>query len=104
MYGEAPPRLIGVQLWPASSDRNAPAAEIAMKMRFGLLGSRMIVWSPIPPAPGDHCGPVPWPRRPASSCQVVPPSVDLKRAASSTPAYTVFGSVYDGSRCQTRLN
>ena len=26
------------------------------------------------------------PRRPASSCQVAPPSVDLKRAASSTPA------------------
>ena len=31
-------------------------------------------------------------------------SVERKMAASSTPAYTVFGSVSDGSRCQTRLN
>ena len=31
-------------------------------------------------------GPVPWPRRPASSCQVLPPSVERKMAASSTPA------------------
>ena len=38
-------------------------------MRFGLLGSRRMVCRPMPPAPGDHFGPVPWPRRPASSCQ-----------------------------------
>src|SRR5258705_7011697 len=58
----------------------------------------------MPPAPGCHIGPVPWPRSPASSCQVVPPSLERNRPASSTPAYAVSGSVCDGSRCQTRLN
>src|SRR2546425_7233751 len=58
----------------------------------------------MPPAPGVQRDPVSWPRRPESSCQFCPPSVDLKIAASSTPAYTVSGSVSDGSRCQTRLN
>src|ERR1700722_2114681 len=58
----------------------------------------------MPPAPGCHLGPVPWPRRTESSCQFCPPSVGLKIATSSTPAYTRVGSVYDGSRCQTRLN
>src|SRR5437763_10088667 len=57
----------------------------------------------MPPAPGCQS----WPfalRSPASSCQVFPPSVERNKAASSTPAYTVSGSVSDGSRCQTRLN
>src|SRR6185437_1635861 len=73
-------------------------------MRLGSDGSRMIVWRPMPPAPGDQCGPEPCPRKPASSFQDWPPSVDLKSAASSTPAYRVSGSVSEGSRCQTRLN
>src|SRR5882724_3775104 len=63
-----------------------------------------MVWRHSPPAPGCHLGPVPWPRSPASSCQVVPPSLVRNSPASSTPAYTVSGSVSDGSRCQTRLN
>ena len=33
MYCERSPRLIGCHVWPASSVRNAPAAEMAMKMR-----------------------------------------------------------------------
>src|SRR5262249_28999390 len=81
-----------------------PAAEMATKMRLELLGSRMMVCSPMPPAPGDQRGPVPCPRRPASSDQLLPPSVERKSAASSTPAKTTSGSVSDGSTCQTRLN
>ena len=102
--GTADPRLIGFQVAPPSSVRKAPAAEMAMHMRCGLLGSRMMVCRHMPPAPGCHLGPVPWPRRPGSSAQFWPPSVERKMAASSTPAYTVSGSVSDGSRCQTRLN
>ena len=52
MYCECRPRLIGFQVLPPSSVRNAPAAEMAMKIRSGLLGSRMIVCRHIPPAPG----------------------------------------------------
>src|SRR5919106_6671324 len=73
-------------------------------MRFGLLGSTRIVWRHMPPAPGCHLGPVPWPRSPGSSSHVLAPSLVRNNAASSTPAYTVSGSVSDGSRCQTRLN
>src|SRR5689334_4233921 len=58
----------------------------------------------MPPAPGCHFGPDSCPRRPASSFQVFPPSVVLKIAASSTPAYAVSGSLSDGSMCHTRLN
>src|SRR5216117_592666 len=104
MYCERRPWLIGFQVVPPSSERKAPAAEMATCIRRGLLGSSRIVWRHIPPAPGCHLGPVPWPRRPASSCHVVPPSLVRNRPASSTPAYTVSGSVSDGSRCQTRLN
>src|ERR1700733_4428636 len=104
MYFEYNPRLIGFQLLPASSVRNAPAAEIAIHILCGLLGSRIIVCRHIPPAPGCQLGPVPCPRSPESSCQFSPPSVERKMAASSTPAYTVSGSVSEGSRCHTRLN
>src|SRR5579863_9991553 len=58
----------------------------------------------MPPAPGCQCGPESCLRSPDNSVQLVPPSVDSNRAASSTPAYTVSGSVNEGSRCQTRLN
>src|SRR6266567_5901733 len=64
----------------------------------------MTVCRHMPPAPGCHLGPVPWPRRPGSSCQFLPPSLERNSAASSTPAYTVSGSLSDGSKCQTRLN
>src|SRR5881398_2635573 len=104
MYCERRPLLIGFQVLPPSSVRNAPAAEMAIHIRRGLLGSRMIVCRHMPPAPGCHDGPVPCSRSPGSSCQLPPPSVDRNSAASSTPAYTVSGSVSDGSRCQTRLN
>src|SRR5919198_1328483 len=104
MYWECRPRLIGFHVLPPLSDRNAPAAEMATNSRCGFSGSMRIVWRHRPPAPGCHLGPVPWPRRPASSCHVLPPSCVWNRAASSTPAYTASGSVCDGSRCHTRLN
>src|SRR5579864_305681 len=104
MYFEYSPLLIGFQVAPPSSVRNAPAAEIAMYMRCALVGSRMIVCRHMPPAPGCHFGPVPCPRSPESSCQFLPPSVERNSAASSTPAYTVSGSLSEGSRCHTRLN
>src|SRR5438309_9859939 len=72
-------------------------------MRWGLLRSSMMVCKHIPPAPGCHRLPF-TSRSPASSCQVCPPLPDRNKAASSIPAYTVSGSVSDGSRCQTRLN
>src|SRR3954452_15668828 len=73
-------------------------------MRWGLVGASTMVSRHMPPAPGCHLGPVPWPRSEAISCQVLPASVERKRAASSTPAYTVSGLSSDGSTCQTRLN
>ncbi len=79
-------RTMGLQLSPASSVRNTPATEMAMKIRLGLLRSRRIVCNPMPPAPGAHLGPDPWPRNPASSCHDCPPSVVRNKAASSTPA------------------
>src|SRR5215471_2649002 len=104
MYCDLSPRLIGFQVSPPSSVRKAPAAEIAIHILFGLLGSRIMVCRHIPPAPGCQLGPVPCPRKPESSFQFCPPSVERKIAASSTPAYTVSASVREGSRCQTRLN
>ena len=52
------PRLIGRQVVPPSSVRNAPAAEMATKIRCGLLGSITIVCRHKPPAPGAQFGPV----------------------------------------------
>src|SRR5436190_12513776 len=75
-YGDLSPRLIAFHVLPPSSVRKAPAAEIAMNMRLGFVGSRTIVCNPMPPAPGDHLGPVPWPRSPAISCEDLPPSVE----------------------------
>src|SRR5579863_247096 len=77
---------------------------MAIWTRWALLGSRRIVCRHMPPAPGCHVGPVPCPRKPESSCHDWPPSAERNKAASSTPAYTVSGSVSDGSKCQTRLN
>src|SRR2546427_8875488 len=65
MYCERRPRLIGFQVVPPSSERKAPAAEMATYIRRGLLGSSRTVCRHIPPAPGCHFGPVPWPRSPA---------------------------------------
>src|SRR6266516_45562 len=45
MYCECRPRLIGRHVLPPSSVRNAPAAEMAMYIRWGLLGSRRIVFA-----------------------------------------------------------
>src|SRR5438132_14420388 len=73
-------------------------------MRPGSVGSIKIVWRHKPPAPGAHFDPVACSRSPLSSCQLFAPSVVRNIAASSTPAYTVSGSLSDGSRCQTRLN
>ena len=75
-----------------------------MNIRCAFVGSINIVCRHRPPAPGCHFDPVPWFRSPGSSCQLFPPSVVRNIAASSTPAYTVSGSLSDGSRCQTRLN
>src|SRR6476660_6086139 len=104
MYDDLRPWLIGVHVLPLSSLRNDPADEMAVMIRSLLVGSRMIVCRHRPPAPGAHVGAVLWVRRPDSSSHDVPPLVDLKSAASSTPAKTVSGSVSDGSRCQTRKN
>src|SRR5436853_426459 len=104
MYCDFSPRLIGSHVVPPSSVRKAPAAEIATYIRLGFVGSRTIVCKHMPPAPGCHLGPVPCPRSPESSCQFFPPSFERNSAASSTPAYTVSGSVTEGSRCHTRLN
>src|SRR5579859_7008419 len=76
---------------------------MAMTRRSGFFGSWMMVCRHRPPAPGAHEGAVGWWRSASSSCQLLPASVDLKRAASSTPAYTVSASVSDGSRCHTRV-
>src|SRR6266478_2877601 len=104
MVADLSPLLIGFHVLPPSSVRNAPAAEIAIKIRFGSLGSRMTVCRHMPPAPGAQCGPEPCPRNPESSSQFCPPSAERNRAASSTPAYTSSTFVSDGSRCQMRLN
>ena len=48
------PAIDRLPCFPASSVRNAPADEIAMKMRSGLSGSRRIVCRHIPPAPGGQ--------------------------------------------------
>jgi hypothetical protein len=104
MPSERSPRLIGCQVAPASSLRKAPAEEIATKIRRGLLGATMIVCRHMPPAPGCQDGADGCVRSPGSSCHVWPPSVVRKSAASSTPAYTVSGSVRDGSRCHTFAN
>ena len=58
---------MGFQVRPASSERKAPAAEMAMTMRLGLVGSRMMVWRQRPPAPGCQWGPDSVWRRPGSS-------------------------------------
>src|SRR4051794_13926043 len=79
------PLLIGLKVLPPSSERNAPAAEMAMVMRLGLEGSSKIVCRHRPPAPGDHFSPLA-PRRAEISCHVAPPLVVLNSAASSTPA------------------
>ena len=86
MCSEFSPRLIGLHVVPPSSDRNAPAAEMAMNILCLFEGSSRIVWRHRPPAPGAQCGPEPWPRRPGISLHVWPPSVVRNNAASSTPA------------------
>src|ERR1017187_5541439 len=68
MPSERRPRFMGRQVWPASSVRNTPAAEIAMNIRLGSLGSRMMVCRHIPPAPGCQDGPDGWPRSPGRAC------------------------------------
>ena len=93
---------MGFQVAPASSDRNAPAAEMAMTMRSGCARSSRMVCRHMPPAPGIQPAAVALVRRPGSSVQVAPPSVVRKSAASSTPARQVSGSVSEGSRCHTR--
>src|SRR5665213_518114 len=98
------PWLIAFHVSPPSSVRNAPADEIAINIRFSLLGSSTIVCRHIPPAPGCQCGPDPCFRSPDNSSQFFPPSPDRNIAASSIPAYTVSASVSEGSKCHTRLN
>src|SRR5438067_11895498 len=104
MYAERSPRLIGFQVAPPSSVRNAPAAEIAITICFGFFGLMITMCRHMPPAPGAHAEPVVCVRSPASSVQFCPPSVEWNMAASSTPAYTSSGFVSDGSKCHTRLN
>jgi hypothetical protein len=58
---------------------------------------------PQPAGAGRHVAPVPCLRSPASSLHVWPRSWSEQRGVFD-PAYTVSGSVSDGSKCQTRLN
>src|SRR5216684_1084505 len=104
MVLERNPLFVGFQVLPPSSVLKTPAAEIAPYIRSGLPGSMRMVCRHRPPAPGAQVAAVSWVRRPGISFQVCPASVDLKIAASSTPAYTVSGSLSEDSRCQTRLN
>src|SRR5579862_1677354 len=103
MYCDFSPLLIGFQVFPPSSVRKAAAAEIAMYMRPGSLGSRMIVWRHIPPAPGCHLGPVPCPGSPEIPLHFFPPSLDLTRPRSPPPSNEVWGWVRKGPRSHTRL-
>ena len=59
MPSECRPWLTGCQLSPPSSDRNAPAAEMAANIRPGADRSRMIVCRHMPPAPGCQRRPGP---------------------------------------------
>ena len=64
MYCDCRPRLIGFHVLPPSSVRNAPAAEMAMNMRFGFFGieqDRVQAHSARARLP---VGPVSWSRRP----------------------------------------
>ena len=81
---------------PPSSVRNAPAAEIATKMRCGSCGSKTIVCRHMPPAPGCHAGPVPCRRNPLSSCQFCAAVGRAKERGVFDPGVTVSGSVSDG--------
>ncbi len=67
---ERNPRFMGCHVLPASSLRNTPAAEMAMKMRSGWLGSSTIVCRHRPPAPGCQSDADLCPRSPGSSCHV----------------------------------
>src|SRR5262245_45515202 len=102
-YLDTSPLLMGFQLLPPSSVRNAPPAEIATNMRPFCARSSRIVCRPMPPAPGCHRSPF-TARSAGSSFHDLPPSVVLNIAASSTPASTVSGSSSDGSSRHTRLN
>ena len=81
------PRLIGRQLAPASSLRNAPAAEIAVNMRFGSLrveDDRVQAHAARARLPGAGRRVRRAGRRALPTFS--PPSVERKSAASSTPA------------------
>src|SRR5437879_6155129 len=95
MYWDFSPRFIGRHVLPASSVRNTPAAEMAMKIRSGWLGSSRIVCKPMPPAPGAHLGPC-WSRSPGISCQVRPPS--RRTRLSAYPPEPVLRSSLPPSR------
>ena len=70
----------------ADHSLRTPAAEIATNIRPPVRGSMTIVCRQRPPAPGAHMPALGWVRSPVNSCHVCPASVDLKSAASSTPA------------------
>ena len=89
IWSERRPRLMGFQDWPPSSLRKAPAAEMAMTIRWGLVGSRRMVWRHMPPAPGCQAGPLPCLRRPDSSDQEAAAIGRLEEGC-------VFGSGVDG--------
>ena len=95
MPSDFSPRLIGRHVLPASSVRNAPAAEMATKIRAGSLGSRTIVCRHNPPAPGCQADPEPWPRSPGSSCHVCPPSIGAEQGGVFN---TGVDSVWIGQR------
>ena len=80
MPSDSSPRLIGCHVWPPSSVRKAPAAEMAMNdpLRVGRIEDDR-VQAHAAGAGLPSADPMPWPRKPASSCQFCPPSVDLEQ-------------------------
>src|SRR5205085_6919020 len=78
--------LAKTQLFPPSSVRIQPTAEMPIHIRDAFDGSGMIVCKHSPPAPGCQLSRVGWLASPALSSHVAPPSVLTHRLAGSIPA------------------
>ena len=98
------PRLIGFQVNPPSSVRGRRPPPKWRRKCAADSGINDNGVDRQPPGARLPRARLDVPRRPANSCQDLPPSREWNSAASSAPAYTRSGSVSEGSRCQMRLN